>query len=478
MSTIILTTGVPGSGKTYIRCARFLVDDFLINTKGVHYSNFPVNAEAIAEDVHKKLSGRLGFFDRLVFGSKKPPTVEELKERIKVIPDEVMQSWRLGLSGPWDYFKDIDLKYAHIAIDEIHEIVKFSTPIDCLEKWDEFLGTIRHRGCTIEGLTQDISSVDRCFTSRAAIRYELTPCEDLRDPYFNIPLYDWYQLKAAFTGEYHKSVVVHELKKSANGRFKQNHNKVFAITPEYFKYYNSYSKTLSGGNDEGGTPQTEYQTKSKIGLLLWFLRRNVFNILPKLFLVVLFIWLAFFGGGVKCFNYFMKYMNTIHNSQIIKRANPKTQIKTKHNNDIKESQSDDEIKPDEKIEEKPVKRLDRKIKEEFIKNHEYLKNINDDELIYNAYNQEKELIENTKKDENEKIMQELKEREDNKKTYGELKYIDGESAFFNNGEILKRGQKFVRGHFYEGKTVVEINYYLGYVRLDDDTIIKLSVGKP
>ena len=65
-----------------------------------------------------------------------------------------------------------------------------------------------------------------------------------------------------------------------------------------FKYYNSYSKTLSGGNDEGGTPQTEYQTKSKIGLLLWFLRRNVFNIIPKLFLVALFIWLAFFGGGV------------------------------------------------------------------------------------------------------------------------------------------------------------------------------------
>ena len=109
---------------------------------------------------------------------------------------------------------------------------------------------------------------------------------------------------------------------------------------------------------------------------------------------------------------------------------------------------------------------------------QYLKDINDDELIYNAYNKENELIENIRKAENEKLMKELKESEENKKTYGELKYIDGESAFFNNGEILKRGQKFVRGHFYEGKTVVEINYYLGFVRLDDNTIIKLSVSKP
>ena len=61
--------------------------------------------------------------------------------------------------------------------------------------------------------------------------------------------------------------------------------------------------------------------------------------------------------------------------------------------------------------------------------------------------------------------------------FGELKYIDGETAFFNNGEMLKRGQKFVRGHYYEGRSVTEINYRLGFVRLDDDTIIKLSVSK-
>ena len=475
MSTIILTTGVPGSGKTYIRCARFLVDDFLINTKGIHYSNFPVNADAIAEDVHKKLSGKLGFFARLVFGSKTVPTVEELKARIQVIPDDVMQSWRQGISGPWDFFKDVDLKYAHIAIDEIHEIIKVTTPFECLERWDEFLGTIRHRGCTIEGLTQDISSIDRCFTSRAAVRYELVPCEDLRDPYFNIPLYDWYQLKAAFTGEYHKSVVVHELKKTANGRFRKNHSKVFAITPEYFKYYNSYSKTLSGGNEENGTPQTEYQTKTKTGVLLWFLRRNIFSILPKIMLVILFIWLAFFGGGVKCFNYLMKYLQTIHKSQIVQKANPKAKIDTKEKKSENQKDESEESKQSEK--KKEIKRLEPDVKQKFIESHEYLKGIYDDELLFKAYEQEKALIEKTQNEEKEKLLEELKERDENKKLFGELKYIDGETAFFNNGEMVKRGQRFVKGHYYEGKSVVEINYLLGFVRLDDGTVIKLSVGQ-
>ena len=478
MSTIILTTGVPGSGKTYVRCARFLVDDFLINGKGVHYSNFPVNADVIAEDVHKRLSGKLGFFARLAFGSRKIPTVEELRERIKVIPEPVMQSWRQGISGPWDYFKDIDLKYAHIAIDEIHEIVKFSSPVECLEHWDEFLGTIRHRGCTIEGLTQDISSVDRCFTSRASIRYELTPCEDLRDPYFNVPLYDWYQLKAAFTGEYHKSVVMHELKKTANGRFKANHHHVFAITPEYFKYYNSYSKTLSGGNTEDEeSPKSEYQTKSKIGLVCWFLRRNIFNILPKLVLVGVFIWLAFFGGGLKCFMYMMKYFEKIHQSNIVKKV---TKNNTTLKNDAKANKT--EVKTNENEQNPETPSIEKKIlnpeeKAEFLKNHEYMQIVRNEELLYEAYNYEKELIERTQQEEKEKVLEEIRQNEDNKKKFGELKYIDGETAFFNNGEMLKRGQKFVRGHYYEGRSVTEINYRLGFVRLDDDTIIKLSVSQ-
>ena len=84
----------------------------------------------------------------------------------------------------WEYFQGADLKYAHIAIDEIHNFVSPSSSEAYVEKWDQFLGEVRHRGCTFEGLTQDIAQVDQVFVGRAAVRMELIPAEDFRDPYF------------------------------------------------------------------------------------------------------------------------------------------------------------------------------------------------------------------------------------------------------------------------------------------------------
>lgn len=240
MSTIIITTGVPGSGKSYVRCARFLYDNFLLNGSGVHYSNFPVNVEKIASAMSKR---RRGFFSR--FFLRERHDCDYYASRIVRIEDDVIRSWRCFQSGPWDYFKGVDLRYAHIALDEIHEICRRDMPDDVYSKWDEFLGTIRHRGCTIEGLTQDISLVSKCFVSRCSLRYELIPCEDLRDPFFSIPMSDWYQLKASFTGEFHKTVFLQEYMKQGNGRFKKVDTSRFLIDPFYFPFYNSYSSSLS-----------------------------------------------------------------------------------------------------------------------------------------------------------------------------------------------------------------------------------------
>ena len=241
MSTIIITTGVPGCGKSYVRCARFLYDSFLPDTNGVHYSNFPVNVDTLCDTLERRR--KINLFSR--FFVRHLPTAEDYKSRVKVIPEDVMRSWRDYTSGPWDYFKGLDLRYCHIALDEIHEICRRDMPEDIYSKWDEFLGTIRHRGCTIEGLTQDISLVSKCFVSRCSLRYELIPCEDLRDPFFKIPLGDWYQLKASFTGEYHKTVFLQEYMKQGNGRFKKTDTRRFLIDPFYFDFYNSYSSCLS-----------------------------------------------------------------------------------------------------------------------------------------------------------------------------------------------------------------------------------------
>lgn len=297
MSVIMLTTGVPGCGKTYVRAARFLVDDFLINTRGVHYSNFPLNVDAIAEEVSRKMSRNFG-----VFGLKKRKvTPEDIKKRIVIIPDEVLQSWRMERSGPWDYFAGVNLKYAHIAIDEIHNFLSPLSSLEYVQAWNDFLGEVRHRGCTFEGLTQDVGQVSQVLKGRAAVRLELVPGEDLRDPYFKIKMLDWYNLKAAFTGSFHKTVIMFEKRKLFSS-WKVNHSRCFLIVPEYFKYYNSFNASLQekaqgeGAEEQDRTPLNEYQQRGKISLLCWFLRRNWVTLTWRTAAVALGIWLCFFGG--------------------------------------------------------------------------------------------------------------------------------------------------------------------------------------
>ena len=118
MSVIILTTGVPGCGKTYVRAARFLVDDFLINSHGVHISNFPLNREEIAKEVSSRMKRR-----SLWYKLRHKVSEEDLIKRMQIIPDDVLQSWKREESGPWDYFSGVNLKYAHIALDEVHNFV-------------------------------------------------------------------------------------------------------------------------------------------------------------------------------------------------------------------------------------------------------------------------------------------------------------------------------------------------------------------
>lgn len=322
MSVIILTTGVPGCGKTYVRCARFLVDDFLVNTNGVHISNFPVNIDEVASAVHRKLNkkgGILGVF-------RKKVSLEDIKKRICVIPDSELQRWRSGESGPWDYFAGVNLKYAHIAIDEIHNFISSRTSSDVLKKWDDFLGEVRHRGCTFEGLTQDIDQVDRVLTGRAALRLELVPGEDLRDPFFKIKMSDWYELKAGFTGSYHKTVFMFEKRKQGS-YWKSNHVSRFLIVPDYFKFYNSFNASLQekeqGASEDDRSLEYEYQRRGKISLLFWFIRRNFFTLFWRCSVLVLVIWLTCFGGVQFLLSSWMDSMKAVG-----KVNTPKKQVQT------------------------------------------------------------------------------------------------------------------------------------------------------
>ena len=59
-SVIILTTGQPGSGKSYSR-VRFLVEDFLLNDTGLYITNLPLKVDEICYHLSQKTNKPFDF---------------------------------------------------------------------------------------------------------------------------------------------------------------------------------------------------------------------------------------------------------------------------------------------------------------------------------------------------------------------------------------------------------------------------------
>ena len=294
-STVLLTTGVAGSGKSYVRCARFLVDEFLPDTDGVHYSNFPVFPEKIAALIAPRLKVEPG----------------AIIDRIKVIPDEALQTWISGESGPWDYFRDLDLQNTHIAIDEIHNFCGKNTKRKTRARWQSWLGEIRHRGATVEFISQSPQKIAREIEYEAGVRLSLINSADRRDPFFGVTLGDWYELRAKFfTGELEPRVWQVE-RRNVDGKWLVQSTKSFLIEAHYFQFYDSYSAPHMGGR-KASAPKYEFEKRSRIGLLWWFSRRNWWPIGSRSCVGVL-LFLFFFGGlGNWAFDRFLALFGALY----------------------------------------------------------------------------------------------------------------------------------------------------------------------
>jgi hypothetical protein len=475
-STIIVTTGVPGTGKTYIRCARFLVDDFLIHTNGIHYSNFPVFSDVIAKEVARRSNlFKSGYWAKITapFRLKQHTVTEqEIRDRIKVIPDHVLQAWKNEQSGPWEYFQGVDLKYCHIAIDEIHNFIPaVGGNIEYIKKWADFLGEVRHRGCTVEALTQSYKQVNECLMSRCGLRYELIPAEDLRDPFFNIQMADWYQLKAGFLGTYHKTVFEKE-KQLRSERWILLHTRRFLITPDYFQYYNSYNASLqekeNGEVNENRAPLMEYQKRTKLSLVTWFCLKNIWTLAPRVVIFFFCVWLFFFGGFVYVLHGFMSGIGQISKSQ--KKTSQVDSKQGLKSSDKTKSKASAAPGAGQEKEQQPVKE-----QIEFIncKNYNVSKFQPENEIIIYAGDVLKTEAEFK---ELKKELEELKR--ENAKGYVPVYFSDSN----NNEIILKNGMRvyenyeFSEGQF-KGKKVKFISLKDRYYQLDDNRIIRmLSLG--
>ena len=297
-TTVIYTTGEPGSGKSYYRCMRFLIDDFLRNTSCKHVSNFPVRMEPWEKDGKPQQ----GF---AAVAKAKGLNPDDVRERVLVFDPADVESWlnlNLGskggghVCGPWDQLDQVDISGFHIAIDEIHNFCGTKSAKSVQARWAQWLGEIRHQGATVEFLTQSPKKVASCITEHAGLRHRLLKGEEREDFWFKIPLYDWYQLRAKFVGRW-KTCFWQVTERNILDKWKTSDQKKFRLDPEYFEGYDSHSAPISGATAGNERPR-EWQTMSWPRLLAWFVSRNDAKLLLRGALLALIPTLAIGGPWI------------------------------------------------------------------------------------------------------------------------------------------------------------------------------------
>lgn len=296
-ATTLLTTAPAGSGKSYVRCARFLVDEFLRETDGVHISNFPIGLVPEHHPFPPTFEGET-FIDRIAetVARARKCEAQTIKDRLEIIPEEVLETWRDEKSGPWEYFADQDLTGAHIALDEIHNYCGTKAKRETKGKWSKWLGEIRHRGATVELISQHESKIATEIKHEAGGLIQVVKKDDELDPLFGIHLGDWYELRAKFlTGKYTSCVAQIE-KRDEAGKWKVNSVRRWWMTQNYFRFYDSHNAPQSGSGAGTSAPKKEFEKRSALGLIRWFVFRNLPQVFTRALMVGVFSWLILFGG--------------------------------------------------------------------------------------------------------------------------------------------------------------------------------------
>lgn len=257
-SVTTITTGVAGCGKTYTRCACFLLDEWLPSPGlGVHYSNFPLKLRELC----RVAKSRLGLDE------------DQVLQRVEVIPEREMAAWRDGSAGPWSYFVGRRTEGCHVAIDEVHTVCGRHHPSKHRAAWQRWLGEVRHAGMCVELISQSPMKIAKELDYEAGLRLSLISWDTRRDPFFGIPVGDWMELYAGFvSGRYESRFSVIE-KRNVDGRWVPEQTRSYPMDQELFSVYDSWNAPTSGGVGAKHV-RREFEYRSKLSLLGWFLSKH------------------------------------------------------------------------------------------------------------------------------------------------------------------------------------------------------------
>lgn len=287
-ATVTVTVGVSGSGKTYYRCAVFLVDEWLPNHSGVLITNYPVNMENLLKDYPMAAN------------------------RVELIPRDVLNSWRDGSSGPWDYFKDRDISGCHIAIDEIHNYCGKNTDNKIRKKWLQWLGELRHQGATCEFLTQSEAKCAKEILNEAEIRYEIINGENRIFPVLGYRMGDLYQFRAKLIGKYLCPSFCREYMQ-AGGKWNLQREEIFYRLPKYFQYYDSFSAPEHGKAQGHKGEKMPWEKYGWFMLFVWFFLTYPFRIMLQMAAIVLLVYMFFLGGCTRTVKTYFEKLEKIGN---------------------------------------------------------------------------------------------------------------------------------------------------------------------
>lgn len=316
-SIVQLTTGPPGTGKSYARVSLFLITEFLPDRSGRFFTN--VNLGRVPadhpfkpepwEDAQGRTRPHMSFIRRICNEAAKRygGSPNDYCKRVRRIPPVLCAQWRKAKAkgGPWDFFRKIDMTASHIQLDEIHNYCPKNGERDRPTAWMDWLGEIRHAGCTVEFMTQFVHEMNPKLLNKCAFRRTLTDTSDLRDPFLRIPVADWLEVRALWTGKYDKATAVTE-KVRLDETFRITHQFKFRFKGEYFAFYNSHEKPQKGGKG-GKEDQRQFEKRSKPGVLWWFYKRHPWPLTSRALVAAAAVWLLLLGGGKQIFGWYLEY---------------------------------------------------------------------------------------------------------------------------------------------------------------------------
>lgn len=294
-----LTVAPSGTGKTWRRAAKFIVDEWIPFGGGTHWSNFPLRLDPYLNGEGRQCEGLVEYAAKR-WGKDR----EEIRQRVKTIPQEEMRAWMEGTSGPWEFFKDKDLSGAHIAIDEAHSFFPHARAAggpEFVDKCMHWISEIRHEGATVEFLTQHQEQLSEKIRNACAAELVLVNLQDVPLPLVNIRLGDVMDLLACFNGgKYHTWVRQDEFKQNGKGPKTRLSSNTHWMDPKYFEFYDSFSASNKGGKT-GRSMERMYVRLGRWGTVKWFLFTHWFRPTVLAMFVGWIVWFLLSGGIPKLY---------------------------------------------------------------------------------------------------------------------------------------------------------------------------------